>query len=707
MTRAASLLVVDDSELNRDALSRRLRQRGYEVTVACGGAEALTLASSGDFDLVLLDIEMPVTSGLDVLRELRLGRSHTDLPIIMVTARSQGADIVEAFKLGANDYVTKPIDFPVLMARLGTHLAHKQAVAALRESEERFAVAVSGANDGLWDWNLITDEVYWSPRWKALVGHQTTEISATLGEWLSRVHEEDLPRVRDALDTHLAAGSGHYESEHRLRHRDGTFRWVRCRAAAVRAENGAARRLAGSFTDITNAKVADPLTGLPNRLLFVDLVESAISRAGRRREYNFALVVLGLDRFKTVTATLGILTADRLLVAVARRLQAALGPAGSSPHADCGFTLARLGGDEFTVLMDDVRDPRDAVRVAERLCAELQDPFDLDGEQVFTSAAAGIAVSGTGYTHAEEILRDAAIALQRAKATGPSACEIFDPGMREQALARLTAETDLRRALETGAFVLYYQPIVCLATGEITGFEALARWRHEVRGIIGAADFIPLAEETGMILDIGRLTLFESTRQMSAWKAAFGGAAPRTMAVNVSSLQFADGTLLDDIRRALRDAGLDATSLELEITESAFIGDVGAAQATLRGAQALGIAWSLDDFGTGYSSLSYLHRLQVDTVKIDRSFVSRVMQRGSGAEMVRAIVGMAHNLGMAVVAEGVETVEQLDQLRALGCDSAQGFYFSRPVEAEAAERLITSQPWLCTTKPAARHVMSR
>jgi diguanylate cyclase (GGDEF)-like protein/PAS domain S-box-containing protein len=694
MTRAASLLVVDDSELNRDALSRRLRQRGYEVTVACGGAEALTLASSGDFDLVLLDIEMPVTSGLDVLRELRLGRSHTDLPIIMVTARSQGADIVEAFKLGANDYVTKPIDFPVLIARLGTHLAHKHAVAALRESEERFAVAVSGANDGLWDWNLITGEVYWSPRWKALVGHESAEIGPSPGEWLSRVHDEDRPRVREALDAHLAAGSGHYESEHRLRHRDGTFRWVRCRAAAVRGDDGAARRLAGSFTDITNAKVADPLTGLPNRLSFVDLVESAISRAGRKREYSFALVVLGLDRFKTVTATLGILTADRLLVAVARRLQAALGPAGSSTHADYGFTLARLGGDEFAVLMDDVRDPRDAVRVAERLCAELQAPFDLDGEQVFTSAAAGIAVSSTGYTRADDILRDAATALQRAKAAGPSACEIFDPGMRERALARLSAETDLRRALETGAFALFYQPIVRLATGEITGFEALVRWLHPVRGIIGAAEFVPLAEETGMILDIGRLTLFESTRQMSAWKAAFHGAAPRFMAVNVSSMQFADGTLLDDIRRALDQSGLDASSLELEITESAFIGDIDAAQATLRGAQALGIAWSLDDFGTGYSSLSYLHRLQVDTVKIDRSFVSRVTQKGSGAEMVRAIVGMAHNLGMSVVAEGVETLEQLDQLRALGCDSAQGFYFSHPVEAEAAGRLFALQPWL-------------
>lgn len=435
MSRAVSLLVVDDSDLNRDALSRRLQLRGYDVTVAGGGAEALALASKTAFDAVLLDIEMPEVSGLDVLRELRLRRSHTELPIIMVTARSQGAHIVEAFKLGANDYVTKPVDFPVLLARLATHVAHKLAAAALRESEERFAIAVSGANDGVWDWNLITNEVYWSPRWKALVGRRDAEIGTSPDEWLSRVHDEDLPRVRAALDAHLATGTGHYESEHRLRHQDGTFRWVRCRAASVRTEDGSARRLAGSFTDITDARVADTLTGLPNRRLFLSLVESAIRRSERRREYAFALVVLGLDRFRSITGTLGLVTADRLLVAVAQRLQAALRPAAAVIHGGCGCTLARLGGNEFTILVDDLADPRDAARVAEWLCAALEMPFDVEGEQVLTSAAAGIAVSGTGYTRAEELLRDAATALQRAKAAGPSACEIFEPSVVTPAAA--------------------------------------------------------------------------------------------------------------------------------------------------------------------------------------------------------------------------------------------------------------------------------
>ena len=294
------------------------------VTVAADGPDALALAARQPFDLVLLDVEMPGLSGLEVLTELRGSYSQTDLPIIMVTARTSGDDVVEAFRLGANDYVTKPIDFAVALARIGTHLGHKRAVEKLRESEERYALAVHGANDGLWDWNLRTNEVHWSPRWKSLLGFADSEIGTGPDEWFSRVHHEDVDRVREALARHLHGGDGHYESEHRILHRSGTYRWVRCRGAAIRDAAGAATRLAGSLTDITDTKVADALTGLPNRLLFVDLLDRAIKRSERRRDYRFALLALGLDRFQTVNDSLGLETADRLLVAVARRLQASL-----------------------------------------------------------------------------------------------------------------------------------------------------------------------------------------------------------------------------------------------------------------------------------------------------------------------------------------------------------------------------------------------
>ncbi len=693
MTRQGALLVVDDNENNRDVLSRRLRQKGFLVSVAADGPEALAHIERDSYDLILLDVEMPGMSGLEVLTRLRANRSQTQLPVIMVTARSEGADIVEAFGLGANDYVTKPVDFAVALARIRTHLAHKWAVTDLHESEERYALAVRGANDGLWDWNLLSNEAYWSPRWKAMLGHDDEEVGSSPDEWFNRVHPEDDVRVRSALKAHLEDGSSNFESEHRLLHQNGMYRWVLCRGAAVRDSSGAATRLAGSLTDITETKLADALTGLPNRLLFLDLVERAIRREKRRPHPAFALLSLGLNRFNVVSDSLGPLTADGLLVAVARRLQSSLRPTDTVARDEPSSTLARLGGDEFNVLLDDIKDPTDAMRVAERLRRALQEPFEVGGQQVFTSATVGVAISTTGYERPEEVLRDAATALNRARAEATSTCELFDPAMRQQAIARLQVETELRHAIEQRAFEVHYQPIVSMRTGRITGFEALVRWRHPVRGLVGPGEFIPLAEDTGLIRAVTRLTLTEACRQMVDWQRQFGPNAPGVMCVNVSSKLFADTELVGELKTILETTGMDASRLKLEITESALIHDMAAARATLGHAQAMGIEWSLDDFGTGYSSLSHLHGLQIDTVKIDRSFVGRMGVERHGSEMVRAIVALAHTLDMDVVAEGVETPEQAERLLELGCEFAQGFYYSKGVDSTAAGQLIQSQPW--------------
>jgi PAS domain S-box-containing protein len=700
MNVRGSLLVVDDNELNRDVLSRRLQHQGYTVTVACGGDDALARVAAAPYDLILLDVEMPGMSGFEVLSRLRGTYSQAQLPVIMVTARAEGPDIVQAFKLGANDYVTKPIDFPVALARIGTHLSHKWAVEDLRDSEERYALAIDGANDGLWDWNLVTNEVHWSPRWKAILGLEESGIGVSPDEWLTRVHPADADRVKADLSDHLASGSGRYESEHRVRHRDASYRWVRCRGAAVRTRAGATR-FVGSLTDITDAKVADALTGLPNRLLFEDLLDRALKRTARRRDYVFALLMLGLDRFRVVSDSLGPVTADQLLVAVARRLQAclrstdAVAPVGRGPRSDdsSGFTLARLGGDEFTVLLEDIADASDAVRIAERLRQALEQPFTVEGNQVYTSAAIGIAVSSTGYDRPEEVLRDAATALHRASAQGTARCELFDAAMRARAVSRLQLETELRSAIAERAFAVHYQPIIALRTGAIAGVEALVRWIHPQRGLVGPAEFIPIAEDTGMLVHIGRLVLSESCRQMVLWQEQFGPDAPSVVCVNVSCRQFADSDLAAEIETILRSTGLDSSRLHLEITESAFMGDMRAAQDTLSRLHSMGIDWSIDDFGTGYSSLSYLHRLQAGTLKVDRSFVSRMGREERGSEMVGAIMALAHNLGMEVVAEGVETPEQLGLLRRIGCDYIQGFLFSRPVDIGAMNRLIAAQPW--------------
>jgi diguanylate cyclase (GGDEF)-like protein/PAS domain S-box-containing protein len=697
MTRQASLLVVDDNELNRDALARRLQQRGYHVTMAASGPEALAVIASAACDLVLLDVEMPEMSGLEVLATIRQTRTRTELPVIMVTARTAGEDVVEALTHGANDYVTKPIDFAVAVARVETHLAHHWAVNDLRESEERYALAVRGANDGLWDWNLITGEVYWSPRWRSILGLETAPLAAVATEWLSRIHPDDLPGVESTLDEHFTSGTGHYENQHRVRHADNTYRWVRCRGAAVRNADGVATRFAGSFTDITDGKLADALTGLPNRLLFLDLVERAIKRSARRskvgRPYAFAVIVLALDRFRAVHDSLGPAAADALIVAASRRLQAGLRATDVVTHGESGYTLARLGGDEFNVLVDDVTDAADALLVAERLRRALAAPFTVEGHQVFVSARMGIAISTTGYTRPEDVLRDAGIALNRVSTSAPTACEIFDPGMRERAMTRLKIESELRQAIATGAFELHYQPIISLRSGRIAGFEALVRWKHPERGLVQPPEFIGIAEDTGMIVDIDRLTLTDSCKQMASWMASFGATAPGVMCANVSGQQLATSQLMDDIASTLRATGLTPGNLKLEITENAFIHDIPAAQQAVANARRLGVAWALDDFGTGYSSLSFLHRLDVDTVKVDRSFVSTIGSGGNGSEMARAIIGLAHTLGMDVVAEGVETAEQASELRALGCEFAQGFYYSRAVDAAAASRLIEAQPW--------------
>jgi diguanylate cyclase (GGDEF)-like protein/PAS domain S-box-containing protein len=687
-----SLLIVDDNEMNRDLLSRRLERRGYVVLVAENGHKTLEWVGQYDVDLVLLDIEMPGTSGLEVLKTLRQTYSPNQLPVIMVTAKVQSHDVVEALSLGANDYVTKPIDFPVALARIKTQLSHKRLVEALRESEERYALAARGANDGLWDWNLKDNEIYFSPRWKSMLGYDDEEIGSSPEEWFKRVHPDDLQRVQEAVASHLEGRTTHCENEHRMLHQNGTYHWMLNRGLAVRDAQGKATRLAGSQTDITQGKVADALTGLPNRLLFMDRLERAVKNAGRTKDYLFAVFFLDLDRFKVINDSLGHVMGDQLLVATARRLESCLRSTDAVARLGEGHTVARLGGDEFTILLDHIKHIADATRVADRLQKELALPFNLNGQEVFTTVSIGIAVSATGYGRPEELLRDADTAMYRAKALGKARYELFDPAMRDVAVASLQLETDLRKAIERQEFQNFYQPIVSLETGRIVGFEALVRWQHPERGLVPPGDFILAAEESGMILSIGQWVLREACRQMRAWQAQFPMTVPWIISVNLSTKQFKQPDLVQQIQDILRETGLESDSLKLEITESLIMDSVDSATAMLSQLKALGIQLSMDDFGTGYSSLSYLHQFPMDTLKVDRSFVSRMATNGQSTDIAQTIVILAHQLGLDVVAEGVETAEQLAQLRSLGCEYAQGYYFSRPIDGERAEALIKAEP---------------
>lgn len=687
-----SLLIVDDIEANRDLLSRRLEDRGYRVTLAENGKQALELLAQREFDLVLLDIEMPEMSGLEVLEVLRKTRAPIELPVIMVTARHQSSDIVKALNLGANDYVTKPVDFPVTLARVRTHLSHKHAEESLMRSEERYALAARGANDGLWDWNLKANEIYFSPRWKAMLGYEETEIANTPEEWFKRIHPDDLNKVNEAIAAHLEGVTPHYEVEHRMLHQNGSYKWMSSRGLAVRDGAGKVIRLAGSQTDITEGKVRDALTGLPNRLLFEDQLGRSIKKAKRRKDCLFALFFLDLDRFKVINDSLGHIVGDQLLAAVARRLESCLRSTDIIARHEGSHMVARLGGDEFTILLDDIQHVRDAALIAERLQKELSLPFNISGHAVFTTASIGIAVGATGYERPEELLRDADTAMYMAKAQGKARFEFFNPEMRQRALARMGLETELRKAIERKEFVVYYQPIVSLDTGRIVGFEALLRWQHPDRGLVGPAEFITVAEETNMIVVIGGWVLSEACRQMSLWQAHFPPLSPLTISVNLSSKQFLQVDLTKQIDQLLSETGLQAKDLKLEITESLIMEDVDSAAATLLQLRALGIQVAVDDFGTGYSSLGYLHQFPIDTLKVDRSFVSRMKPSGENSELVRTIVTLGQNLGLDVIAEGVETEEQLTQLRTMGCKYGQGYYFSKPLDSERATALIAAAP---------------
>jgi diguanylate cyclase (GGDEF)-like protein len=427
-----------------------------------------------------------------------------------------------------------------------------------------------------------------------------------------------------------------------------------------------------------HAAFHDSLTGLPNRAMFTELLKAEIESSKRRNDHMFAVLFLDLDRFKNINDSLGHTHGDLLLVAFAERLERTLRPVD---------TLARFGGDEFAILLSGMSDATDAVRVAQRIQEELSQPFVLDKNSAFASSSIGIALSSTGYDRPEDILRDADTAMYRAKENGKARYEVFDHGMHARAVSRLQLESDLRQAVEQKEFCVYYQPIVSLETGRLAGFEALVRWNHPRRGLVSPADFVPVAEETGLIVPIGEWVLQEACKHIRACQLAHPSHRALSLSVNLSARQVAQADLLDRIKEALAVSKLSPHCLKLEITESVVMENAEAAALMFKQLRSLGVQLSIDDFGTGYSSLSYLHRFPLNYLKIDRSFVSRLTTDNDNA-IVRTISTLARNLGMEVIAEGIETEEQYQQLRMLGCEYGQGYLFSHPVPNEGMLRLV-------------------
>jgi diguanylate cyclase (GGDEF)-like protein len=566
----ATLLLVDDDAMNRDMLSRRLARKGYTVLTAESGPRALEVLGASRIDAVLLDVMMPGMSGIETLKRVRQSHSVSELPVIMVTAKDRSEDVVDALDLGANDYVTKPLDFPIVLARIRTQV---------------------------------------------------------------------------------------------------------------------------------NARRADPLTGLPNRVLFLDRLERLVQRARTPGGANFAVFFLDVDRFKLINDSLGHVAGDELLINLARRLETSLRASDTVSRFDGELTLARLGGDEFTILLDGVRTASDAQAVADRLLSVVSQPFSLQGRDIFTSLSIGIVMSAPRYERGEDMVRDADTAMYRAKALGKARCEIFDTSMLAAVEQRLQLESDLRHALARNELRVYYQPIVTLSEGRLCGFEALLRWHHPTQGVISPDAFIPVAEETGLIVPIGNWVLHESCRQMRAWDREFPEYEHLMINVNLSARQCMEPNLVRDVTRILTETGLAATRLKLEITEGVVLENSDSVVEILTELRTLGVQLGLDDFGMGYSALSYLPRFPFQTLKIDRSFVNGMAGEGGNTEIIRAIVSLAAGLAMNVTAEGVETEEQLGRLKDLACEFGQGFYFYKPLAREDAHAVLESRKWTVCENP--------
>jgi PAS domain S-box-containing protein len=581
------------------------------------------------------------------------------------------------------------------------HLQLQRIRRQLADHDELFQLITENAADLIAVVDGAGNRLYNSPAYQKVLGYTNEELAAVSS--IDQIHPSDRERVLQAAAKARASGHGE-RLEYRMRHKNGEWRILESTASPIQSNNHAPDRLVIVNRDITDRKRAeemlehralhDVLTELPNRALFVDRLKHSLIRARRHSDYTFVVLFIDIDGFKVLNDSLGHSAGDELLIQVARRLSAGFRETDTISRSGPGVpgkssddSVARLGGDEFTVLLDDVSNPSDAIRVARRILDKIAVPFSIGGQEIVISASIGIAASSNSYEGAEDLLRDAEIAMYRAKQAGKARCEVFDPAMHSSAVRRLKLETDLRRGIEHGELLVYYQPIISLDSGRITGFEALSRWKT-LQGMVSPADFIPIADETGLIVPMNRALYLEACQQLKSWQTKLQCTPPLTMSLNITPRQFAQPDLAKEIGAILNQSRIHPSAVNLEITETIAMGDADHAFSVLSDLKALGVRLSIDDFGTGYSSLSRLPRYPIDALKIDRVFISQMSTDHDNHEIVRLIISLAHSLGLKVVAEGTETQNEVNELKRLKCEMVQGFLYSPPVDSVKAFELL-------------------
>jgi diguanylate cyclase (GGDEF)-like protein len=690
-------LVVDDDSSLRISMGAALMKVGFDVIEAEDGRRGLSLFRSEKPDLVLLDVLMPEMDGFETCAAIRKLPEGAYTQVLMVTGLDDTDSIQRAFEAGSDGFISKPLNLVMLGHRGMYMLRAGRAFRELYRSKNRLAKTQKLAKLGNWQVDLTTNEFHCSPEAARLLELKRGDRQVTYDDFLAQIVEQERDMARKGIDRAVKAKKP-INLDYRIVLSDGTQRHILNQGEILYNENGEPEIMLGVIQDVTQLKQAeeeirllafyDSLTGLANRMLFLDRLEHTIAAAERNNQI-FALLYLDLDRFKRVNDTLGHHVGDLLLKNVAETLKQNIRRSDTATRLGADGSdsvIARLGGDEFTVLLSDIKDTENAAMVARRLLQAIPATYDCDGHDVSVTASIGISVYPQDGESAEVLLKNADSAMYQAKDSGRNNYQFYEESLNLQVVERFSIEADMRKAMERGEFLLFYQPQIDIATRKIVGAEALIRWIHPEKGLVVPDDFIQIAEESDLIVEINKWVLKTACRQQGEWGKA-GLSLPR-LAVNLSGYKFAHQNIIESIENALRIGGIDARSIEVEITENVLMQDTDETISTLKRMQALGVHMTLDDFGTGYSSLRYLASFPFDAIKIDRSFVIECAEKEHNLVIIRTIIAMGHSLEKKVVAEGIESKEQFDLIKGYGCDYGQGYYFSPPVPADEFAELL-------------------
>jgi PAS domain S-box-containing protein len=699
------ILVVDDDARARIILREALEQADFVVEEAEDGSQAMDCIQRRMPGLVLLDVVMPVMDGFETCLAIRAMPDGENLPIVLMTGLDDSDSINRAFEIGATSFVTKPINYLLLTYRLKYLLRSAATARDLRESQVRLAKAQQQAKLGHWEWDARKRVVRCSPTLAEMIGRPDAVDGLRFREVLRLVDPRDRQRVRNIVLKALRSKRG-YWTDHRVVLPDGSERVIFQEAEVVVDGDGRIVHLGGIAQDITERRRSeekirylayfDTVTGLPNRALLKQIFSNTLATS-KRYNRSFALLFVDLDHFKRINDTLGHDTGDELLRQVAIRLRTCLRSSDrmgrSAPDDDGlpsgvfgGDAVTRLGGDEFLILLTEIRTPENAATVARRVLDVLTAPITIGDTEVVVSASIGIAVYPLDGADFETLLKKADTAMYHAKDTGRNCAKYFAGRLNQQTMIRFNLETDLRRAIQEQEFELFYQPKIDLKSNRAVGVEALIRWRHPEKGLVLPGEFVPVAEELGLIVPIGDWVLNEAFAQAAVWKHKNFG--DLEVSVNISALQLTRSSLMERLPGLLKEYKLEASKISIEITETALFEDKEKCIIEIEEIGKTGIGVAIDDFGVGYSSFNYLKTLPVSALKIDRSFIADLGSDPNNSAIVRAIIGLAHNLKLTAIAEGVETQQQLELLRFSGCDLVQGFLYSRPLPADDIERWI-------------------